>query len=126
MKTGILDRTRLVANLLMLVLVGLNIFFSIQYTENMKRDDAKQLEESAKTEERIKVSKFMKLFIDKVLGTSGEISFEDRVKLESDIRSLGDQNLVNQWDAFVASKDSDAAQKNAVLLMSILMNKMII
>ncbi len=126
MKTGILDKTRLMANFLMLVLVGLNIFFSIQYTQNMKRDDAKQAEEALKTEDRIRTSKFMKLFIDKVLGTNGTITFEDRVKLESDIRALGDEAIVKQWEAFVASTDSESAQKNAVLLMSILMNRMII
>jgi len=126
MKTGILDKTKLTANLLMLVLVGLNIFFSIQYTQSMKRDDKTLTEQTLKTEERIRISKFMKLFIDKVLGTSGEITFEDRVKLESDVRSLGDQTLVTQWELFVNSKDSNAAQKNAVLLMSMLMNKMII
>jgi hypothetical protein len=126
MQTGILDRTRLMANILMLILVGLNIFFSIQYTQNIKRDDIKQTAETQKTEERLKVSKFMKLFIDKVLGTNGTISFEERVKLESDIRALDDESLVKQWETFVASTDSETAQKNAVVLMSILMNKMII
>lgn len=126
MQTGIFDKTRLMANILMLVLVGLNIFFSIQYTQNMKTDDTKQAQEMAKTEERLKVSKFMKLFIDKVLSTNGTITFEDRVKLESDVRALGDESVVKQWEVFVASKDSNDAQKSAVLLMSILMNKMII
>lgn len=126
MQTGIFDKTRLVANSLMLLLVGLNIFFSIQYTQNMKTDDVKQAQEIAKTEERLRVSKFMKLFIDKVLSTNGTITFEDRVKLESDVRALGDESVVKQWETFVASKDSDTAQKSAVLLMSILMNKMII
>lgn len=126
MKTGILDKTRLMANFLMLVLVGLNIFFSIQYTQNMKRDDAKQAAEAQKTEEKIKTSRFMKLFIDKVLATNGTISFEDRVKLESDVRELGDPTLVKQWDVFVASSNSETAQKNAVMLMSVLMNRMII
>ena len=125
MQTGILDKTRLSANLLMIILVGLNIFFSIQYTQNMKLNDAKEAAESAKADERLKTSRFMKLFVDKVLGTNGTISFEDRVKLESDIRSLGDQALVKQWDAFVASTDSDTAQKNAVMLMSLLSSKMI-
>ena len=126
MQTGILDKTRLSANFLMLLLVGLNIFFSIQYTQNMKMDDVNKTEEFQKTEERLKVSKFMKLFVDKVLGTNGTISFEDRVKLEADIRALGDESAVKQWETFVASKDSETAQKNAVLLMSILMNKMIV
>jgi hypothetical protein len=126
MQTGIFDKTRLVANVLMLLLVCLNIFFSIQYTENIGKDEAKNQAEILKTEDRLKTSRFMKLFIDKVLSTNGTISFEDRVKLESDIRALGDDTLVVQWEAFVASKDSDEAQKNAVLLMSKLINKMII
>lgn len=126
MQTGIFDKTRLMANFLMLLLVGLNIYFSIQYTQNMKRADVEQAAQMAKTEERLKVSKFMKLFVDKVLGTNGTISFEDRVKLESDVRALGDENIVKQWDMFVSSADSAEAQKNAVMLMSFLMNKMII
>jgi hypothetical protein len=109
----------------MLLLVGLNIFFSIQYTENIKTQSAKEEEELAKTEERLKTSRFMKFFIDKVLGTSGTISFEDRVKLESDIRGLGDQTIIAQWETFVASKDSETAQESAVKLMSMLASKMI-
>jgi len=126
MQTGILDKTRLTANFLMILLVGLNIFFSIQYTEGIKRDDANKVEEALKSEEKLKVTKFMKLFVDKVLGTNGTISFEDRVKLESDVRALGDEQLVKQWETFVASVDSETAQKNAVLLMSLLMGKMIV
>ena len=125
MQTGIFDRTRLMANVLMVVLVCLNIFFSIQYTQGIKQEDAKLEAEAAKTEERLENSRFMKLFIDKVLGTNGTISFEDRVKLESDVRALGDDQLVKQWEKFVASTDSDEAQKNAVLLMSLLSSKMI-
>ena len=126
MQSGILDRTRLTANVLMLVLVGLNIFFSIQYTQNIKIEKENKEKQEMRAETQLKVSRFMKLFIDKVLGTNGTISFEDRVKLESDIRGLGDDTLVKQWDAFVSSPDSKEAQKNAVLLMSLLMNKMII
>lgn len=125
MQTGIFDRTRLIANVLMVLLVCLNIFFSIQYTQNIKSEDAKTEQEFAKTEERLKTSRFMKFFIDKVLGTNGTISFEDRVKLESDIRALGDQTLTAQWEAFVASTDSEIAQEAAVKLMSMLASRMI-
>jgi hypothetical protein len=126
MQTGIFDKTRLVANVLMLLLVGLNIYFSVQYTQNLKINDAKKVEEMKKMDENIKLSKFMKLFVDKVLGTNGTISFEDRVKLESDVRALGDENLLKQWNIFVVSQNSEEAQKNAVVLMSLLMSKMII
>ena len=125
MQTGIFDKTRLLANILMVVLVCLNIFFSTQYTQGLKAEDVKLEQEAIKTEQRLQYSRFMKLFVDKVLGTNGTISFEDRVKLESDIRALGDQNLVKQWEVFVASTDSETAQESAVKLMSALASKMI-
>jgi hypothetical protein len=125
MQTGIFDKTRLAANILMLVLVALNIFFSVQYTQNMKQETVKEEQELAKTEERLQTSRFMKFFIDKVLGTNGTISFEDRVKLEADIRALGDTAIITQWESFVASTDSEAAQTTAVKLMSMLASKMI-
>jgi hypothetical protein len=125
MQSGILDKSRLLANVLMVVLVGLNIFFSIQYTQNLKTEDAIIEQEAAKTEGRIQTAQFLKLFVDKVLGTNGTIAFEDRVKLESDIIDLGDEALTKQWGVFVASTDSEQAQRSAVLLMSMLSNKMI-
>jgi len=125
MQSGIFDKTRLIANTLMVVLVGLNIFFSIQYTQNIKTEDALIEQETAKTEGRLKTAQFLKLFVDKVLGTNGTIAFEDRVKLESDIIELGDEALTKQWGVFVASADSEQAQKSAVLLMSMLSNRMI-
>ena len=125
MQTGIFDKTRIVANILMLVLVVLNIFFSVQYTQGIKSEGVKEEQELARTQERLETSRFMKFFIDKVLGTNGTISFEDRVKLESDIRGLGDQAIISQWEVFVASTDSDNAQESAVKLMSMLASKMI-
>jgi hypothetical protein len=109
----------------MLVLVVLNIFFSVQYTQGIKSEGVKEEQELARTQERLETSRFMKFFIDKVLGTNGTISFEDRVKLESDIRGLGDQAIISQWEVFVASTDSDNAQESAVKLMSMLASKMI-
>jgi len=125
MQTGFFDKTRLLANTLMVVLVALNIFFSIQYTQNIKKQDEATIAESQKIESRLQTAQFMKFFIDKVLGTNGTIAFEDRVKLEADIRALGDETLVKQWSVFVASADSETAQQSAVKLMSMLSNRMI-
>jgi len=125
MQTGILDKTRLMANILMILLVGLNIFFSIQYTENIKAQDNESEKQIQEDGERLKVSRFLKLFIDKVLSTNGTISFDDRVSLESDIRRLEDPALLEQWEKFVNSTDSEVAQESAVKLMSMLVGKML-
>jgi len=125
MQTGILDKSRLAANFLMVALVAMNIFFSIQYTEGIREESEKASTQAVELEQRLEIAQFMKLFIDTVLGTNGVISFDDRVKLENDIRSLGDQQAVLVWNDFVNSTDSEIAQANAVKLMSYLSNKMI-
>lgn len=126
------DQSRMIANILMLVLVIMNIFFSIQYYGQIKREneqyakEEQKIEEEAKrTMERIQTGRFMKLFVDKVIATNGVIAFEDRVKLEADIREFNDVELLSQWEAFVKSQDSDEAQQTAVKLMSSLSNRMI-
>lgn len=123
--SGVLDRTRLVSNILMLVLVVGNIFFSIQYTQSIiaERDRLANIDVNAT--DRIQVARFLKYFIDTVLNTQGTISFDDRVKLESDIRQIKDPVLTSLWTEFVESKDSKLAQANAVKLMAMLTNKML-
>ena len=120
-----LDKTRLVSNILMLLLVAGNIFFSIQYMAGVTQQANKDTQEEAKSVERLQTARFLKLFIDTVLNTKELISFENRVKLENDIRQLGDKSLTTQWEAFVASKDTKVAQEAAVKLMSMLGSKMI-
>ncbi|MFA6227305.1 MAG: hypothetical protein WC631_02435 [Candidatus Paceibacterota bacterium] len=125
LQSGVLDRTRLVSNFLMLVLVSGNIFFSIQYTENLKQQ---QVQKEDKIGTNIQVSRFLKLFVDIVLNTNEgqQISYDDRVQLENDVRQIKDAEVIAQWNSFVGSKDSKVAQKNAVALMKLLTNKLLI
>jgi hypothetical protein len=109
----------------MLVLVSGNIFFSIQYTENLKQQ---QVQKEDKIGTNIQVSRFLKLFVDIVLNTNEgqQISYDDRVQLENDVRQIKDAEVIAQWNSFVGSKDSKVAQKNAVALMKLLTNKLLI
>lgn len=120
-----LEKSRLVSNVLMIILVVGNIFFSIQYMDSVKQQVNRDSVEEAKTTERLQTARFLKLFIDTVLNTKDTMSFENRVKLESDVRQLQDKAVTAQWDAFVNSKDGKLAQEAAVKLMSMLGSKMI-
>ncbi len=122
-KSGVLEKTRFMSNVLMLLLVAGNIFFSIQYMENVKLEASKAEDTTAM--QRVQVSRYLNFFIKTVLNTQGTISFEDRVKLENDIRQIHDPELTKQWDSFVNSKDSKSAQENSVKLMSALTAKLI-
>lgn len=123
-ESGILDKTRFFSNFLLIVLVAGNIFFSIQYTESIKQQGAAQTEN---TVVRVQASKLLKLFVDVVLNTEGKaISYDDRVALENDVRQMKDADIINQWNAFVASTDTKTAQQNAVKLMKLLTNKLLL
>jgi hypothetical protein len=124
-ETGIFDRVRIVSNIIMLILVAGNIYFSVQYTQNMLKEQSQQEISAAKDEVRFQSATFLKFFVDKVLTTNGVISYADRVKLESDIRQMNDSRLIEVWDEFVASTDPKEAQTSVVKLMSMLVSRML-
>ena len=125
LQSGILDKSRIISNILMLVLVAGNIFFSIQYTEGIKQQADQAASVVDNSASRMQAARFMKEFVDIVLNTTGQISLDDRVKLENDVRQIGDSNITKQWTAFVNSKDGKTAQAGAVKLMSMVTNKML-
>ncbi|MEI6305123.1 MAG: hypothetical protein WCP09_03880 [Candidatus Taylorbacteria bacterium] len=124
-QSGVLDKTRLVSNLLMLLLVAGNIFFSIQYTEGIKQKVTEDSMVAAKNAVRNQAATFMKEFVDIVINPEGTISMDDRVKLENDVRQIHDPAILKQWTAFLNSKDAAAGQTNAIRLMSMVTNVML-
>ena len=123
-QSGILDRTRIVSNILMLLLVAGNIFFSIQYTQNILQNQDRTDQSIAQDNVRIQNARLLKLFIDVVLNTK-TISLEDRIKLENDMRQTHDADTIKLWDVYSTSKDGKSAQLAAVDLMVALANKML-
>ncbi len=121
-EAGILDKTRLLANVLMLVLLVGNIFFSVQYIQELKT--AGNVKED-NTGAHIQEARFLKEFIEIVLNSKAAVSYDDRVMLENDIIQIHDVDLIKQWRAFVGSTDAKIAQDNAVKLMGLVANKML-
>lgn len=120
--SGVLDRTRLMSNILMIVLLAGNIFFSIQYTENIKQQQLTQ--ESDTSTMRIQSARLLKSFIDIVLNTGNQaISYDDRIALENEVRQMKDPEILKKWNSFVGSSDAKVAQQNAVEFMKLLANK---
>jgi hypothetical protein len=121
-QSGIFDRARLVSNVLMLVLVAGNIFFSVQYAAGI-REQASRVEDDSS--QRLQMARFLKFFVDTVLNSSGTVSTDQRIKLESDVRQIGDADVLRLWNSFVDSADAASAQERAVALMSLVANKLI-
>ena len=119
-----LNKASLFSSFLLVILLAGNLYFSVQYVENMKQQSAASEASDAAFNSRLQVAGFLKEFIDVVLNTQGAIPFDSRVKLENDILQIKDPTLTIQWQAFVTSKDSKVAQQNAVKLMALLADKM--
>ena len=70
-----------------------------------------------------KILSFSKLFVTKVLKTEGDVSFEDRLKLENAIRDINDKAIFNQWQEFVNSESQIQAQIAVKDLLELLITK---
>lgn len=124
-QSGVLDKTRLVSNVLMLLLVAGNIFFSIQYTEGIKQKVTEDSLAEAKNAVRVQAATFMKEFVDIVINPEGEISMDDRVKLENDVRQIHDPAILKQWNSFLNATSSASGQTSAIKLMSMVTSLML-
>ena len=70
-----------------------------------------------------KVLNFTRLFIEKVLKGEKEIDFETRFQLENAVRSINDEEILNQWRKLVESKYEEEAQREVVNLLYLLITK---
>ena len=120
-ESGVLDKTRLFSNFLMIVLLAGNLFFTAQYFENLK-PVAPVVNNTGKD---IQIAHFLQEFIVIVLNPQTPVSSDDRVKLENDVRQIGDPDILADWQAFVSSSNAKDAQASAIKLMSLLSAKMI-
>ena len=71
----------------------------------------------------VKVANFLSLFIEKVLKTDKEVSFEDRLKLENAIRDINDPELLAKWEAFTSGANEFEIQKGVKDLLEALARK---
>ena len=120
MQSGILDKTKLLSNFLLILLLAGNVYLSIQFIDNMQKP---VLQDQTNVTLHIKAANTLKTFIDKVLNTQGTISMEDRVLLENNILQIHDPVVTTAWNAFVNSKNTKDAETSAVKLMSLLIDR---
>lgn len=66
---------------------------------------------------------FTRLFIEKVLNADAEVSFDDRLKLETMVRDLKDNEVLAEWQQFLASKDEQEAQRGVRRLLMLLVSR---
>jgi len=107
--------------LAVILLVG-TVFFGVRYFAIQK--ELRATKSSLETQiTNGKVLEFAKMFIDKVLKADKEVDFETRLKLETAVRNLSDEEILVQWQKFTEAKTEIQAQAGVKTLLEILVNK---
>lgn len=70
-----------------------------------------------------KVVNFLDLFIQKVLKSDTEVSFEDRLQLENAVREINDADILLTWEQFTAATTEDEIQQGVKGLLEALVRK---
>jgi len=109
--------------LVMMGLLGMGVFFAVQNVIQAKEAQKIQ-QELARQKTNAKVVNFLNLFIQKVLKTDKEISFEDRLKLENAIRDINDPEILQKWEEFTGGTNEAQIQDGVKNLLEILVKKM--
>ena len=104
------------------VLILSNVFFGLRYYFAVQ--ELKTTKEQVKAQNlNEKILNFTIMFVDKVLKAKGEVSFEDRLKLENTVREINNQEILDQWTKFTNSKASEEAQTEVKNLIETLVKK---
>lgn len=119
-QSGVLDKKRLLSNILLIILLAGDLYFSAQYVYNLKQQQIPVVDDGQRELARIRNANFLKLFIDKVIRTNDKISYEDRIKLETSVRQIHSLDVMDKWKIFVSSKDPREVEAAAIDLMFIL------
>jgi len=113
----------LIVTIVILGLFASNIYFVCKFLEVRK-----ELKASEEKIESLRINKkvlnFTELFIKKVLKSEGEISVEDRLQLENAVRSINDEQILNQWNKLLESETEEQGQIEVKNLLEMLVNKM--
>ena len=116
-----MNKPKIILIIILILLAG-NVFLGVKYFSVVK--ELRQTETLLQTQTtNEKVLEFSKLFIKEVLKAETEVNFDTRLKLETAVRNLGDEEILNQWQKFTESKTEVQAQEEVKNLLEMLMNK---
>lgn len=116
MSRGFITRETLTVISITLLIVALVIFVASIQLWNRGVD----VSQGISVNEQQKIVTFMDNFVTLVLASDSEVSFDDRLKLENDVRELANEDVLAAWQRFVNSGTDREAQDSVVELLGIL------
>ena len=117
-----MSKPKIVYIIILVIFIASNFFFAARYSAIQK--ELQEIKIPLEIQEiNEKVLNFTKFFIEKVLKAEGEVDFETRLRLETAVRDLDDQEILAQWQRFVDSKSESEAQQEVKNLLELLVTK---
>lgn len=118
----IVNKKKFVWTVIILLLVFGTVFFGINSFFQAKQ--IKELEKELETRKTNgRVAAFLDLFIQKVLKTDKEVSFDDRLNLENAVRNIEDADILSKWEQFTAGENEEQIQSRVKGLLEALVKK---
>lgn len=108
--------------IIVVALMALSVILLVQY-QGMKV----KLEGTSTTQytpEYTRALNFLDDLVNLVLGSDKEIGLDDRLRLENEVRALGDKDVLATWQAFTDAKSDVIAQQNVIKLFRLLVAKL--
>lgn len=86
-----------------------------------KKREATSLNQNLQAiQENRDILSFQKLFITKVLKSSGDVSYDTRQELNEAVLLTNDEQVVTAWNDFLSAKTETAAQKKVLDLLYVM------
>jgi flagellar basal body-associated protein FliL len=112
--------TIILITIILFLLAGY-VYFYFQYSDLKNKYNV--FLEIDRINEKIVI--FNKLFVGKILMAEGEVSYDDRLKLENAANDTQDEEIINEWHYFLNSKTEEEAQERTKNLLNLFINKII-
>lgn len=103
---------------LLVAILAVGYVLKLKENQNLKKELQVQ-----KTNEKVAI--FLDLFIQKVLKTDKEVSFEDRLRLENAVRNINDEEILAKWEQFTNGQTESQIQDGVKALLGALANKIV-
>ncbi len=116
-----IDKKNIIIVFLVLSLVGNAFLIGNYFLLKVDFSKAQKIIEQERANK--KIVDFSNLFIEKVLKSNKDVSFDDRLTLETSVRDLNDGAILLQWQKFTDSKTKEDAQREVKNLLELLLKK---
>lgn len=114
-----MNRTVKIFLVLAVIFFGLSVFLLFKYFGTQ----ANLVKVTSEKQLNSQILDFERFFVEKVINAQSEVSFNDRLQLEEDVKNINDKEISDSWSQFVNSATQAQAEDSVKKLLLLLIQK---